>query len=558
MISTLDRLSGYNPLRGLDLEKLVTMIEQGERGYYADLQWLYRLVLRRNATARAVRRKLQGSLGKLDWDIRLRDDAAGYDKTIAERQQKTLRTAYENVRNLRRAWVSLAMADILEFSALCKVYAGAPGADPALQNLPRDLDPWAVVELRTVPRWHLCREGLFQPWTYNAAAQQINRGAPIDREHWIIRDVDDPAAEVFAFSHVKMSVSDADWDQFCDTYAVPPIFIEGPPNVAKDKESLYQATAEAIVSDGRGYLPNGAKVHTVTAGTNDGSAFTARLRYYREEIVLAGTGGVLTTLDGNAGIGKGPAEEHDATWLDIAAEIGASVTATLNEQFDDPLLDRLHQDEPHFAYFELQKPVKDASPAIVLQAAKAAKAAGYAIDAAELSEKSGFKLTTAQPSVDTETAGAAETQQASSAAQPAVDGIAKPPEIAASPAAPGPTLPEDGDLTERVRPARDTRTSRSGDAKPSLVQAALAEAIDVDARTFAPVQPLLDAIERLVLSGATPDVIAEQIEATIAALPEVLGRLDVQAFADAIEKATGPAALQGLRDALATQPPTRA
>ena len=155
MISTLDRLSGYNPLRGLDLEKLVTMIEQGERGYYADLQWLYRLVLRRNATARAVRRKLQGSLGKLYWDIRLRDDAAGYDKTIAERQQKTLRTAYENVRNLRRAWVSLAMADILEFSALCKVYAGAPGADPALQNLPRDLDPWAVVELRTVPRWHL-------------------------------------------------------------------------------------------------------------------------------------------------------------------------------------------------------------------------------------------------------------------------------------------------------------------------------------------------------------------------------------------------------------------
>ena len=32
----------YNPLRGLTLQLLVALLESGERGDYARLQWLYR------------------------------------------------------------------------------------------------------------------------------------------------------------------------------------------------------------------------------------------------------------------------------------------------------------------------------------------------------------------------------------------------------------------------------------------------------------------------------------------------------------------------------------
>lgn len=31
----------YNPLRGLNLSRLTALQEAGERGQYADLQWLY-------------------------------------------------------------------------------------------------------------------------------------------------------------------------------------------------------------------------------------------------------------------------------------------------------------------------------------------------------------------------------------------------------------------------------------------------------------------------------------------------------------------------------------
>ena len=31
----------YNPLRGMSLPRLVSLLEAGERGQFADLQWLY-------------------------------------------------------------------------------------------------------------------------------------------------------------------------------------------------------------------------------------------------------------------------------------------------------------------------------------------------------------------------------------------------------------------------------------------------------------------------------------------------------------------------------------
>src|SRR5476649_2992502 len=65
----------YNPLRGLTIAQLVAMLEAGERGNYARLQWLYRFVEKRNSTLRAVLQRRQAAMTRLDWDIRVRADA---------------------------------------------------------------------------------------------------------------------------------------------------------------------------------------------------------------------------------------------------------------------------------------------------------------------------------------------------------------------------------------------------------------------------------------------------------------------------------------------------
>lgn len=506
-----DNLSGYNPLRGLDLPGLISLIERGEEGYYRDLMWLYRIILRRNGTTRAIRRKLAGAIGRLDWNIKVPTNLQGQRKDLAERQQDGLRKVFDGIDNLRQAAIHLACADLFGFAHVEKIYAAQLGEQGD--------DPWAVRELRIVPQWHMRRRGLFQPWTYDAEARNNNVGTPISAEHWMWREVDDPACEIFALAYLKMSTTDADWDQFCDTYAVPPIFVEQPPNVPRGREEEYQQTAENIVSDGRGSLPNGAKVHTVTPGGAGESVFTERLRYYREEIVLAGTGGILTTLDGNTGIGKGPTESHDDTWLDIAADICGQVSDVFYRGLCQPWIERNFPGEERLAYFEYEKPQRDRDPSSVLLDAKTAKEAGLLIDAEDIAEKSGYKVTAApepaavpQPSIPT------------NAEQAPVEGA---PAVGADPTGAGviATAPE--------------------------LPGAVAQDLGIEAEWLAPAAPVLAEIERLLADPAVPiETIQAKLQEAIARIPELLGQLNVDALANLLERDASRGALAGLSDAL--------
>lgn len=503
------RLSGLNPLRGLDLEGLVNLLEQGERGYYANLQWLYRMILRRNAMARAVKRKLSGAIGRLDWNIKIPDNLDGGRKAIAEKQQQALRTAYDRITNLRAALVHLAFADILGFAHLEKIYA-AQGDDP-----------WTIKELRIVPQWFWCRDGRFAPWEYNPSAENVNRGRPIDPRHWIIREVDDPAAEIFAFAHLKMQTTDADWDQFSDTYAVPPIFAEMPPGVRREDMAEYQRIAERIVSDGRGAHPYQAKVYSLHSGSDGVSVFTERLRYYREEIVLAGTGGILTTLDGSTGIGKGPSEEHQDTWLEIAADIGTAVTEAMQQQFDLPFLRRMFPDAEPLAYFELDKPEATRGRAEIIADAKELREAGYAIETEELSEKVGYKLAAA-PDASSQPAAAQPGNPASAPAPAPAPGAEPAPE-------------RDADVPSDV----------------SLVQQALADDLDIEARWLAPVADILSEIQGMLADESIPlEDVAAKIQQAADKMPELLGSLDIEALADALEKTSGAGVYAGLVEAM--------
>src|SRR5471032_1388581 len=110
----------YNPLRGLTIAQLVTMLEAAERGNYARLQWLYRFVEKRNPTLRAVLQRRLASLTRLDWDVRLRDanTTVSNSRTLAARQAAVLREAYEQIGNLREAVTFLALAEFRGYAHL--------------------------------------------------------------------------------------------------------------------------------------------------------------------------------------------------------------------------------------------------------------------------------------------------------------------------------------------------------------------------------------------------------------------------------------------------------
>lgn len=61
----------YNPLRGLNMLRLTALQEAGERGQYADLQWLYYYMERSDAMIHSVIQRRRAALLSLDWDIRI-------------------------------------------------------------------------------------------------------------------------------------------------------------------------------------------------------------------------------------------------------------------------------------------------------------------------------------------------------------------------------------------------------------------------------------------------------------------------------------------------------
>ncbi len=74
----------YNPLRGLSMPKLISLLEAGERGEYADLQWFYYYMERSDAMIYSVLQRRRAALLAVDWDIRV--VARGDGRKTADRR----------------------------------------------------------------------------------------------------------------------------------------------------------------------------------------------------------------------------------------------------------------------------------------------------------------------------------------------------------------------------------------------------------------------------------------------------------------------------------------
>ena len=132
--------SQYNPLRGITLQRAVSLLEEGERGIYADLQWLYRTIEKRDAVLRALKRRRSAALMKLEWNIKTvpADQMPdGVTEEQAEAQAEALRKLYEQIENLYAAIKALALAEFRGFAHLEKIYINDRPAPDAIRRLGR-------------------------------------------------------------------------------------------------------------------------------------------------------------------------------------------------------------------------------------------------------------------------------------------------------------------------------------------------------------------------------------------------------------------------------------
>lgn len=492
----------FNPLRGLTMRRLSTLLEEADRGVFANVMWLLRKVERRDETVRACKQRMTSELARLEWRIGFpAEPPPGAGDAQIEAQKDFLRARYDAVDNLKAALQFLALADLRGFAHVEKHY----GKD----GLPHHLE--------CVPQWHWMKDGIYGDWKFDAKATGFETlsGTAIEREHFIVREVDDPWFEIALIKAQRKSLGDKDFDGFVESYGIPWMFFIAPPGAGADKLAEFQAIADEIAGDGRGVLPNGSDVKGPpgSASTN-AQVFKQYLDRQDAAIVLAATGGLLTVLTA-PGSGTLAGSAHQEAWENVVAGVAKNVSETLQEQFDKPLLAEKFPGQPVLAWFELAYPDQPEARGDFVADVKTLKDAGFSVKREAVEEKTGLPL--------------------------------EPESLRPDPQAPNPK--PQAPLTNRF--AGGAPSARDSEEALQLAENAVANVLQVGRDYLA---PLRGSFDRLLTLAESEAATAEDFAALAAEIgqsfPELLDELDVGTLAAEIEQAMGSAAVMGARAAL--------
>jgi phage gp29-like protein len=377
----------YNPLRGISLPKLLSLLDAGERGQYADLQWFYHYMERSDAMVFSVMQRRRAALLACDWDIKQVSAPqqsgarcgvnSGVDTVLADEQVAFLREAYDRIENLRDAVAFLFSGFFRGYAHMEKHYSASG----------------MIQRLEPVEQWFWVRDGMYGPWEYNQnAVSGRNRGLSIDPGDFVILDTV-ALNRLLSVLYLGRTLTLKDWDSFLEVYGIPSVFLVGPPNTPEAKEEEYQRIAEQLIADGRGYLPNGSDIKYVNGGGNR-PPFRERIEYLDRQITLVATGGLLTMLT-QSGSGTLAGEAHTETFMQIARGDALTVSEVFQKHVDTPLLAEFFPEQPVLAYFEFAPPAGNEVSRVIEDAVSLAKA-GLRMDPDELSEKTGYGLQAAR------------------------------------------------------------------------------------------------------------------------------------------------------------------
>jgi len=158
-----------NPLRGLTMERIVQLVEQGERGAFADLQWFYQAMERSDALIATVVMRRRAALLASRWDVM--PEKKPTDPVLAREQAACLRDAYDKIGNLRECVAYLSTATFRGYAHAEKHYDGKG----------------EVVRLEPVEQWFWCRQGMFGEWRYNREARSgVTEGEKVRRGDFVV------------------------------------------------------------------------------------------------------------------------------------------------------------------------------------------------------------------------------------------------------------------------------------------------------------------------------------------------------------------------------------
>lgn len=385
----------YNPLRALTIARLIAIFEAAERGAYVELQLTLRKAEKRYPVLKALKARRLSALQKLDWTIKVTEKLPpGATPQMAEAQQKFLQERYNLVTNLKEAVGQIALSEFRGYAILQKHrYEGGPNAGNVRQFY--WLEPWCF-----------SRDGFYGDFYYNPESRigvglgscasilgEMNRigGDALPREDFIIRESESPLYEIALVAFVNWLMGRKDFSAFVEIFGLPNAVVIMPPNITPGKEMDYQASAEKVADGVSGALPNGSDVKFPAAGTRSEMPFETFCGANDKDVVLAGTGGLLTMLSMPTGIGAGASEQHDDAFDDIAQADALKVVEVLQRDFDQVELAAAFPGQPILAEFQLVTEEEMDVSALCGNVAKL-KQAGKNVSTTWLAQQTGYEF----------------------------------------------------------------------------------------------------------------------------------------------------------------------
>lgn len=385
-----------NPLRNLAPAQVVSLIEAGMRGEFTLLQWYYQTIEQADPDLLALVERRVGAIQEMDWNIKEAEEVGDLkpepdegveagpeiETEVEPEAAARLRTAYEKIKNLTEAIGHLALATFRGYS-ICQLQDDA--GNPA--------KPGSATKIYCIPHWNLLRDGRSGPWKLNPDALQTTFEAlnqpelNADRDCLLVREVARPVDRVGLVKFIRSNYSQKAWADFVEKAAEDGVVIEQQQAPPVGKEQEYLETASGVQNGSNVLLAPGMKA--IFSNAQRGPIpFEAHMRFLREQLVMAGTGGLLTMLAEPTGIGQGATGAHADAFRTLAKAEAKQISEVFQKGFDS----KLTGGDPTDCYFELAYNEETDAGAIIDHALKLSQA-GYEIDAEELSEKTGYKLT---------------------------------------------------------------------------------------------------------------------------------------------------------------------
>jgi len=371
-----------NPLRYLPMPRAIVMMEQAQRGMMPDLQWTYGAEVGIESTDADLMVIIERSIAAVvdaEWKVkRIEQKTRGFDAALANEQEAFLREHYEGCRNLREAWAHLALARFRGYAHVNPQYSAAG----------------TLERLEPLDQWNFCRDGSHGDWYWNEKALQCdvrslgekNRLAPQD---YVALTWRRSVNRIALIKYVRQTTAEKDWDFYVECYGLPGVFIIMPDHIPSGQEEEYRKSAEDAATAGSGALPHGADVKTPADGARATQPFHARLEWLQKQLVLAGTGGLLTVLS-ESGSGTLAGSVHEQAFRQIGRALGNRISEAFQEQFDVPNLREAFPGKPVLAYFELQMRQQKITAEIVKDLT--ALALWFELDPEEVSRETGYTI----------------------------------------------------------------------------------------------------------------------------------------------------------------------